>query len=102
VQRVLRVLRWSVFLVLVVVASIAMIENRTPVSLTFLGWSTAELPVYWWLVVAFVLGGMCGWSMSGVGAIRAKAGARRAQTALERSRAEVETLRGPSSDHAGH
>jgi uncharacterized integral membrane protein len=82
VHAVLAFCRWSLFAVLVVAAAIAMVENRAPVSLEFLGYHSAELPLYWWLVIAFAGGGLCGWLISGVGAIRARADARRARAAL--------------------
>jgi uncharacterized integral membrane protein len=101
VQSLLKFLRVALFVLLVLIAIIAMVENQEPVRLAFLGWDTALLPVYWWLVIAFVLGGVCGWLVSGISLIRERAGARRARSELERSRAEIDTLRRPSSDPGG-
>jgi uncharacterized integral membrane protein len=98
VHALANVLRWSLFAVLALVAAIAMFENREPVSLAFLGWNTRELPVYWWLVTAFVFGGLCGWLIAGVGWLRARASTRRVETELAKNQAELDTLRRASPD----
>ena len=91
-ERLIAVIRWTLFAVLVLVAVIAMVENRRPVMLEFLGFRTAELPLYWWLVITFAVGGLCGWLVAGIGLVRAQAGARRARAELARSRAALESL----------
>lgn len=97
-QRLIALLRWTVFGVLAIVAAIAMVENRQPLTLEFLGFRTAELPVYWWLVIAFAFGGLCGWLVTGIGLVRARAGARRAEAELARSRAAQATPQRSGTD----
>ena len=58
-----RLSRWvsmAAFIVVAVISVLAVIDNRSLVALRFLGWSTPELSVYWWLVAAFVLGVIVG------------------------------------------
>jgi uncharacterized integral membrane protein len=97
----LRFLGWSIFAFFAVLAGLAMVENRDSIALHFLGWHTAELPVFWWLVVAFLIGCVTGWLVGGVGAVRARVGARKTQRELERSRVALETLKTSSVDRAG-
>jgi uncharacterized integral membrane protein len=97
-RRLTAVLRWTFFSFLVVVAAIAMLENRSRVALEFLGFRSAELPLYWWLVLVFVLGGVCGWLVAGVGLVRARAGAKRAHAELARNRATLESMERADTD----
>jgi len=97
----LRLIGWLLFALFAIVAGLAMVENREVVALHFLGWHTAELPVFWWLVAAFVLGCLTGWLVGGVGAVRARAGARRTQRELERSRSALASLKASSDEATG-
>lgn len=53
-----RVIVASVLLLLGLLAVIAV--NQEPVRLRFLFWETPEWSVFWWLLAAFVLGGLLG------------------------------------------
>jgi len=97
----LRILGWSVFAFFALAAGLAMVENRETIALHFLGWHTAELPVFWWLVAAFVIGCLTGWLVGSVGSVRTRAGARRTQRELERSRSALESLKTSSADPSG-
>ena len=84
--------RWittTAFVLVAVISVLAVIDNRGVVALHFLGWSTPELSVYWWLVTAFVLGVGVGWLGAGVRVLRARAGNRRLQRDLQRNETEL-------------
>ena len=44
------------FILVVVISVLAVIDNRSGVALRFLGWSTPEISIYWWIIGAFGLG----------------------------------------------
>jgi uncharacterized integral membrane protein len=97
-RRLSRWIVWSAFVLVAIVAVLAVMDNRGLVALHFLGWTTPELSVYWWLVGAFALGVAVGWLGAGVQILRVRAGTRRlrrelgrSQTELQRSRREPET-----------
>jgi uncharacterized membrane protein YciS (DUF1049 family) len=88
-----RWIRTIAFVLVVVVSVLAVIDNRAPIALRFLGWSTAELSVYWWLVAAFALGVIGGWLGAGIHVLRARAGARRLRRDLDRSQNELARIK---------
>ena len=49
-------LRWLVFIVLALLAALAAIENTDSVRLRLLGYASAEVGVFWWLLLVFVIG----------------------------------------------
>lgn len=83
-----------------VISVLAVIDNRGLVALRFLGWSTPELSIYWWLVAAFVLGVCVGWLGAGVRMVRASAGHRRLRRDLSLREAELARIRNKSGDPA--
>lgn len=91
--RLLQILGYMTFGLVAAVAALAMMENRTPVALHFLGYSTAEVSVYWWLVTTFVLGFVAGWLVGAVGTVRAKLGARRSRRELSARELEIDRLK---------
>jgi len=46
-------------IVLFFVVFLAAVDNSAAVALTFLDWSTPEVPVSWWVLAAFLLGVLC-------------------------------------------
>ena len=94
-----RLSRWvsmAAFIVVAVISVLAVIDNRSLVALRFLGWSTPELSVYWWLVAAFVLGVIVGWLGAGVRVLRVSAGNRRLQRDLNLRETELARVKGES------
>ena len=92
-----RLSRWistTAFIVVAVISVLAVIDNRDLVALRFLGWSTPELSIYWWLVAAFVLGLGSGWLGASVRVIRARAGNRRLQRDLSLRETELARIKG--------
>jgi uncharacterized membrane protein YciS (DUF1049 family) len=93
--------RWistSAFIVVAVISVLAVIDNRSLVALRFLGWSTPELSLYWWLVAAFVLGVTVGWLGAGVRVLRANAGNRRLQRDLRLHEIELARIKGDTAN----
>jgi len=93
VDRLLRTIGWIFFAALAVIAAIAMVDNRAPATVHFLDWQSADVPLYWWLVGAFLFGCACGATFVGVALIRARSAARRARAELSRSQAALEATR---------
>jgi lipopolysaccharide assembly protein A len=88
-----RLSHWVVrgaFVLVAIVAVLAVVDNREKVALHFLNWTTAELSVYWWLVGAFALGISVGWLGAGVQILRVRAGTRQLRRELGRSQAELQ------------
>ena len=101
-----RLSRWIVavaFVLIAVVAVLAVVDNRGRVALYFLDWSTPELSIYWWLVGAFTMGVVVGWLGAGVQVLRARAGTRQLRRELHRAQSEPDRVRvpGPGSLGAG-
>jgi putative membrane protein len=82
------------FAFVAVVGVLAVVDNRDHVALHFLAWTTPEISIYWWLVIAFALGVLVGWLSAGVRVVRAVAGNRRLRRDLDRSRSELERTKG--------
>lgn len=47
---------WLVAIIVFFVALLAAVDNSAAVALTFMDWSTPEVPVSWWVLASFVLG----------------------------------------------
>jgi uncharacterized membrane protein YciS (DUF1049 family) len=77
------------FILVVVISVLAVIDNRSGVALRFLGWSTPELSIYWWIIGAFGLGVAVGWMSAGVQVLRVLSGNRRLRRDLDRSQTEL-------------
>jgi len=93
VDRLVRTFGWLCFAALAVIAAIAMVDNRAPVTVHFLDWQSADVPLYWWLVGAFLFGCACGAAFVGVALIRARTATRRARSELTKSQAALEAQR---------
>ncbi len=89
-QHFLRWLSWLSFALVALLAAIAMMENRAAIELQFLGYRTAAIAVFWWLLASFGIGLLVGWLAGATGSWRARRGARRAERALEDERRQVE------------
>ncbi len=96
-RRIGRVLTIAFFSVLAVVAALAMLDNREPIALHFLGYSSPELSVYWWLIAAFVVGVSIGWLGGSVGTLRARSSERKATRALAKHESERDRESAPQS-----
>jgi uncharacterized membrane protein YciS (DUF1049 family) len=99
-QRFLRIFRYGFFVLIALIAALAMMDNRESVALRFLGYSSFELSLYWWLVAAFLIGFLAGWLFAAVGAVRAKVDARAARRALARNQTELDRLHSVSDSTA--
>lgn len=91
--RLLQIIGYILFGLVAAIAALAMMDNRTPVALHFLGYSTSEVSLYWWLVAAFVFGFGAGWLVGAVGTMRAKLGARRSRRELSARELEIDRLK---------
>ena len=47
---------WLVAIIVFVVVLLGTVDNSAPVALTFLDWSTPEVPISWWVFISFILG----------------------------------------------
>ena len=87
---------FAVFLLLVLLFwTVFTIQNPVQLDLTFLQWSSMELPVAIWLLIAFILGGFCGILLCASGFIRGKAVERQLKYEIERNKAEEFSDRKP-------
>lgn len=66
------------------------LENQTAVMLSFIGWSTPELPLSFFVVVAFSAGGLIGVLLGQLLAVRYKARLSAVRKELARCRAALE------------
>lgn len=64
------------------------LENQAMVFLSFIGWKTPELPLSFFVLLAFVLGGLLGVLLGQLIALGARARLKATQKALARCRAE--------------
>jgi uncharacterized membrane protein YciS (DUF1049 family) len=67
--------------------------NQGQVALRFLSWETPELSVFWWLLVAFLLGALVTAAGFGLVTLRLRLRERRLGKELEASNRELEKLR---------
>jgi uncharacterized integral membrane protein len=77
------------FILVVVISVLAVIDNRSGVALRFLGWSTPEISIYWWIIGAFGLGIAVGWMGASIQVLRVLSGNRRLRRDLDRSQTEL-------------
>jgi putative membrane protein len=88
-----KLILWLVLCVLFIIALLYGSDNSTPVSLVFLGWSTVAWPVAWWVIVAFLVGGIAGYVLSGTLNLKVRAEVRSLRRRLENSASELNQLR---------
>ena len=55
-RRTRSTLRVLAFVILALIAALAAVENTDPVRLRLLGYESAEVGVFWWLLLLFVVG----------------------------------------------
>jgi uncharacterized integral membrane protein len=67
--------------------------KQTPTSLQFLDWQTRELSVFWWLLIAFVLGLLLGVTGSALITMKRAIQNRHMRRELDQSRQELVRLR---------
>ncbi len=48
------------FIILALIAALAAIENTDPIRLKLLGYESAEVGVFWWLLLLFLVGVLLG------------------------------------------
>jgi len=71
----------------------AVAVNQTPVTLRFLLWQTPEWSVFWWLLIAFALGVLLGYSLALFRTIPVRLQQRQLRKTLAASQTEVERLK---------
>ncbi|MCP5181356.1 MAG: DUF1049 domain-containing protein [Pseudomonadales bacterium] len=91
-MKALRRLLWVVVLLFVAVLA-AVAVNQQPVSLKFLVWQTPQWSVFWWLLVAFVAGGLLGHALALLSTIPTRIDRRRIRKSLQVAEGEVARLR---------
>lgn len=67
--------------------------NQRQVSLEFLAWRTPEVSVFWWLLLAFLLGALASAIGFGLASMRMRMRQRALHRELDASRREIEKLR---------
>jgi len=67
--------------------------NQTQVALRFLDWQTPEVSVFWWLLLAFLLGLVVAALGFGLASLRMRLRQRALNKELDASRRELERLR---------
>ncbi|HEX7034731.1 MAG TPA: LapA family protein [Pseudomonadales bacterium] len=67
--------------------------NQTQVALRFLEWQTPEVSVFWWLLLAFLLGVIVAALGFGLASLRMRLRQRALNKELDASRRELERLR---------
>jgi uncharacterized integral membrane protein len=67
--------------------------NQRQVSLKFVAWQTPEVSVFWWLLLAFLLGAMLSAFGFGLASMRMRMRQRTLNKELDVSRRELEKLR---------
>lgn len=83
-------------LLLAVVTVAFFLENQAAVVLSFVGWETPELPLSFFVVLAFSAGGLIGVLLGQVLAVRYKARLNAVRKELARCRAALEAGRAQS------
>lgn len=87
----------ATLLALAALGALLAVDNHTPLALAFLGRRTPELPVFWWLYAAFLLGASCGFALCLLGFVRGKLQERRLARALADRDRELARLRGENA-----
>lgn len=77
-----------VFLLVLIGAS----DNSSAVSLVFLDYGTPELPIAWWILLAFAAGTLLGWVMSLGGTVRSRVTTMKVKKELSKSNAALEKV----------
>lgn len=67
--------------------------NQTQVALRFLDWQTPEVSVFWWLLLAFLLGATVAALGFGLASLRMRLRQRTLNKELDATRRELERLR---------
>ena len=67
--------------------------NQSQVALRFLAWQTAEVSVFWWLLLAFLLGATVSALGFGLASLRLRMRQRTLNKELDASKRELEKLR---------
>jgi lipopolysaccharide assembly protein A len=67
--------------------------NQSQVTLRFLVWQTPEVSVFWWLLLAFLLGATISALGFGLGSLRLRMRQRALNKELDASKRELEKLR---------
>ena len=67
--------------------------NQRQVALEFLVWQTPEVSVFWWLLLAFLLGAVASALVCGLTSLRLRMRQRALNKELDASRRELEKLR---------
>lgn len=88
----LRKLVWAVLALLLFCFALLAV-NQGQVALRFLVWETPQVSVFWWLLLAFVLGGVITAVCFGLISLRLRMRQRTLSRQLEDSRRELEKLR---------
>ena len=87
-----RIILFVAFIVALVAAS----DNSQEVPLSFLGYKTPELPVYWWVLLAFVVGVLFGMALNLVTNTRLRLDARKANKTVAKTTRELDQARATS------
>lgn len=80
-------------LIIVVVGILFTVHNTEPVSIDLVFFQLPEATLSLWLILSFVVGGLCGVLLSGLTIIALKARLRSAQRKVHNSRQEIDRLR---------
>lgn len=68
-------------------------DNSSPARLSFLGWHSAELPLFLWVCLALIAGVLIGSGISTLFAVRHRVARSRVERQLDASRREARDLR---------
>lgn len=88
-----KLLMGALLLILFIAALIYGSDNSTPVPLAFLGWETGAWPVAWWVICAFLLGGLGGVLLGSALNVSLRMRLRKTRKELDDSRGELDRLR---------
>ena len=91
-MKALRKLLWLALAVLLFCFALLAV-NQTAVSLEFLAWRTPEVSVFWWLLLAFLLGAMVSAIGFALASMRMRMRQRTLNKVLDASQREIEKLR---------
>ena len=82
-----------VIAVLIVMVLAAVAVNQEPVSLGFLIWNTPAVSVFWWLMIAFLLGVVMGFVLSFFTSFKMRLERRRLRKSVDDQASELQRLR---------
>ncbi|MCB1646297.1 MAG: LapA family protein [Pseudomonadales bacterium] len=95
--------KWLFRLILILIAPLALLAgsyNSTEVALTFLGYTSIELPISLWVVFAFLIGVGFGLLMNTIRNQQLKSGIRRAEKDAAKAVREIDALKTSSREVA--